>query len=112
RLVHLGELVADAHAERELRVEVRLCRRNARVLADLERDFVSLAANIEPNAVLAGWRDRPGERRFRRLPRRVVLDARGVGLPHVPGEAIEPGLLRHLRLFRLLELLAAPLLRR
>ena len=51
--MYLGELVADAHAQSELRVEVRLGRRHAWVLADLERGLVALAANLETNAVLA-----------------------------------------------------------
>src|SRR5438132_13523070 len=37
RVMYLGELVADAHAQSELRVEVRLGLRHARILADLER---------------------------------------------------------------------------
>src|SRR5207247_2346203 len=78
RFVHLGELVADAHPQRELRVEVRLGRRNARVLANFEGGLVTLATDLETNAVLAGSRDRAGERRLSGFPCRVVLDTPGV----------------------------------
>src|SRR5207244_3197463 len=109
RLVYFTELVADPHAQRELRVEVGLRRGHAWVLADLERGFVPLATGLEANAVLARRRDRPRERRLRRLPCRVVLNARGVRVSHIPREAVEPNLVRDLRLARLFYLLGPPL---
>src|SRR2546426_2023356 len=112
RLMYVGELVADPETQRELSVEVGLRRGRARVLTDLERGFVPLAADLEPNAILPGCADRSGEGRLGRFPGRIVLDAGGVGMPHVPGETVEAGFLGDPRLARLLDLLGALLLRR
>src|SRR3989442_343135 len=112
RLMYVGDLVADPETQRELSVEVGLRRGRARVLTDLERGFVPLAAALEPNAILPGCADRSGEGRLRRFPGRIVLDAGGVGMPHVPGETVEAGVLGNPRLARLLDLLGALLFRR
>src|SRR2546426_10672678 len=112
RLMYVGELVADPETQRELSVEVGLRRGRARVLTDLERGFVPLAADLQSNAILPGCADRSGEGRLRRFPGRIVLDAGGVGMPHVPGEPVKAGFLWDPRLARLLDLLGALLLRR
>src|SRR2546428_823638 len=112
RLMYVGELVADPETQRGLSVEVGLRRGRARGPTDLERGFVPLAADLAPNAVLPGCADRSGEGRLRRFPGRIVLDAGGVGMPHVPGETVEAGVLGDPRLARLLDLLGALLLRR
>src|SRR2546428_4273439 len=110
RLMYVGELVADPETQRELRIEVGLRRGRARVLTDLERGLVPLAADLEPNATLPGRADRSREGRLRRFPGRIVLDACGIGIAHVPGEPVEAGLLRDLGLARLLDLFGPPLL--
>src|SRR5207245_9051518 len=85
--------------------------RDPRVLADRERGVVTCPSDLQSNAILTGCGDGACESSLRRLPRRVVLDTRGVGVAHVPGKAIETGFLRDLRLARLLDLFTAPLLR-
>src|SRR5204862_8304687 len=95
--MYLGELVADAHAQSELRVEVRLGRRHARVLAALERGLVAPAAHLHTNAVRARGCAPGGEPLPRRLPARAVFGARGAGVARVPPDPLAPGLLPRLR---------------
>src|SRR5438445_3322480 len=63
-------------------------------------------------AVPARRRDRSRERRLSRFPCRIVLYARGVRVSHIPREAVEPNLVRDLRLARVLQIFGPPLLRR
>src|SRR5262249_43911040 len=87
----------------ELLAQIRRCRRDAWVHTDLEGLIKRLVADGEADGVLPWRRVGTGEHILRGD---VALGASGVGVPHVPDKAVAPHLLRHVRLFLLLRLLA------
>ena len=93
RAVVVVEQVAELLAQRELRVEILLRRRDARVLHDGELRLALLAVDIEADGVCAGRGDATLERTLQLVhDERLIVDPRGLGIPHLPHEPIHPGL--------------------